>query len=48
MLLRMLREPVTGRPGPLARLVALLIVVGMIGITGPVLVEVVRWVAGLL
>jgi hypothetical protein len=48
MLLRMLREPATGRPGPLARLVALLIVIGLFALTGPVLVEVVRWVAGLL
>jgi hypothetical protein len=48
MLLRMLREPVTGRPGPLARLLALLIVVGLIALTGPVLVEVARWIAGLL
>ena len=48
MLLRMLREPATGRPGPLARLLALLVVIGLIAITGPVLVEVARWVAGLL
>jgi hypothetical protein len=48
MLLRMLREPVTGRPGPLARLLALLLVIGLVAITGPVLVEVVRWVASLL
>jgi hypothetical protein len=48
MLLRMLREPVTGRPGPLARLLALLIVIGLVALTGPVLVEVVRWVAALL
>ena len=48
MLLRMLREPVTGRPGPLARLLALLVVLGLLGITGPVLVEVARWVIGLL
>ena len=48
MLLRMLREPVTGRPGPLARLLAVLLVIGMVAITGPVLVGVARWLAGLL
>jgi hypothetical protein len=48
MLLRMLREPATGRPGPLARLLALLVVIGLVAITGPVLVVVARWVTGLL
>ncbi len=48
MLLRMLREPATGRPGPLARLLAVLLVVGLVAITGPILVGVARWVAGLL
>ena len=48
MLLRMLRGPEIGKPGPLARLVALLLVLGLVAITGPVLVDVVRWVVALL
>ncbi len=44
----MLREPGTGKPGPLARLVAVLILVALIAISAPVLVPVVRWVIGLL
>ena len=48
MLLRLLREPVTGRPGPLARILAVLLVIGLVAITGPVLVGVARWLAGLL
>lgn len=37
MVLRLLREPRTGRPGPLARLVAGLVVVGLLAAAGPVL-----------
>ena len=48
MLLRMLRGPETGRPGPLARLLALLLVLGLVAISAPVLVVVVRWVVSLL
>jgi hypothetical protein len=48
MLLKMLREPFSGRPGPLARLIAVLIVLGLVAGTGPVLVPVVRWVLELL
>lgn len=48
MLLRMLRGPEAGKPGPLARLVALLLVLGLVGISAPVLVEITRWVVGLL
>jgi hypothetical protein len=48
MLLRMLREPGTGRPAPLARLLALLLVLGMLGITAPVLLPVLRWLLSLL
>jgi hypothetical protein len=44
----MLREPGTGRPGPLARLLAVLIIVGLIGISAPVLSVVFSWVLGLL
>jgi hypothetical protein len=48
MLLRMLREPGTGRPAPLARLLALLLVLGMIGISVPVLLPLVGWLLALL
>ena len=47
-MLRMLREPGTGKPGPLARLTAVLLVVGLVGISAPVLIPVVRWVVSLL
>jgi hypothetical protein len=40
----MLREPRTGRPAPVARLVALLVVLGMVAATGPLLLHVVAWV----
>ena len=48
MVLRMLREPATGRPGPLARLLAVLLLVGIVAIAAPVLVPVVVWVVALL
>jgi hypothetical protein len=48
VLLRLLREPRTGRPAPLARLVALLVVVGLLVTAGPVLLPMVRWVASFL
>lgn len=44
----MLREPRTGRPAPLARLVALLLVVGLLGISAPALLGLGRWLLGLL
>jgi hypothetical protein len=44
----MLREPRSGRPGPAARLVALLLVVGLVAASAPVLLPVVRWVLDLL
>ncbi len=47
-LLRMLRDPVTGGPGPLARLIAVLLVLGLVAAAAPVLVVVARWVVGLL
>jgi hypothetical protein len=51
VLLRVLRRPGLGRPSPLARLLAVLVVVGMVGVTAPVLLEVVvpvaHWFAGL-
>lgn len=48
MLLRMLREPRTGRPAPGARLLALLLVIALLGISAPVVVPAVRWVVQLL
>ena len=47
-MLRMLREPGTGKPGPLARLMAVLLVIGLVGLSAPVLIPVVRWVLSLL
>jgi hypothetical protein len=44
----MMRDPVSGRPGPLARLVAVLLVLGLVGLSAPVLIPVVRWVVDLL
>ena len=52
MLLRALRNPGAGRPSALARMLAALVVIGMVGLTAPVLVRVAvpvaRWLAGLL
>ncbi|GAB3673089.1 hypothetical protein [Angustibacter aerolatus] len=49
MLLRMLRQPRAGRPSLLARVVAALVVVGMVGLAAPVLstpvAAVLRWLA---
>jgi len=51
VLLRALREPGQGRPSPLARLMAALVVVALLGVSAPVLAAVlppvVRWVAAL-
>lgn len=51
MLLRALREPGAGRPSPLARVMAALVVIALLGVSAPVLAAVlppvVRWVAGL-
>ena len=47
MLLRSMREPGTGRPSPLARLLAVIVVVGMVAISAPTLMPVVRWLASL-
>jgi hypothetical protein len=35
VLLRLLREPRTGRPGLLARLIAVLVVIGLLAVVGP-------------
>jgi hypothetical protein len=48
VLLRLLREPRTGRPAPIARLLAVLVVVGLVAITGPVLLPALVWLYGLL
>ena len=49
MILRVLNEPGTTRPAPLVRLVALLLVLGMVGITGPaVVMPLLSWVLSLL
>jgi hypothetical protein len=45
--MRRLREPGTGRPAPLARLLALLVVVGLVAAAAPVLIPVTEWVLGL-
>jgi hypothetical protein len=48
VLLRLLREPHTGRPAPIARLVAIVVVLGLVLGAGPVLLPIARWVASLL
>ena len=47
-MLRRLREPRTGRPGPGARLLAVVLVGCLIGMEGPVLMPVLHWVLALL
>lgn len=46
--LRAMREPETGKPGPAARLIAVLLVACLVGMSGPVLMPVIRWVLALL
>jgi hypothetical protein len=46
--LRLLREPRTGRPAPIARMVALVVVLGMLVAAGPVLLPLTRWVVSFL
>ena len=48
MLLRLLREPSTGRPARGTRLLAVVLVVGMVGFSAPVLMPVFSWLTGLL
>lgn len=48
MLLRALREPDTRHPSPLARLLAVLVVVGLVGASAPVLYPVLGWLARIL
>ncbi len=47
-MLRMLREPRSGRPGPGARLVAALLVLGLIAVSAPALLPPLLWVLDLL
>ena len=44
----MLREPDTGRPAPLTRLLALLVVIALGGWSAAALFPLVRWLLGLL
>lgn len=51
-MLRLMRQPRAGRPSLLARAVALLIVLGLVAITAPILAPLVsavlRWLGGVL
>ncbi|GAB2688582.1 hypothetical protein GCM10027194_23460 [Thalassiella azotivora] len=42
-----MREPGTGRPSPLARLLAVLVVLGMLAVSAPVAMPVLRWLSSL-
>lgn len=46
--LRLLQEPRGGRPAPLTRLIALLVVVAMVSLAAPAVIPVVGWVLSLL
>lgn len=43
MLLKVMRQPRAGRPSALARLLAGLVVLGMVAVSAPVLVPVAGW-----
>ena len=43
-MLRRLRDPWTGRPGPLSRLLAVVLVACLIGMQGRVLLPALHWV----
>lgn len=47
-MLRALREPGTGRPSPLARVLALLVVLGLVAISAPPVLSLVGWLFSLL
>jgi len=47
-MLRLLREPGTGRPAPGVRLLAVVLLAVLIGSSAPVLIPIVRWVLSLL
>ena len=46
-MLRAMREPGTGRPSPLTRLLAVVVVLGMVAVSAPVAMPVLRWLASL-
>ena len=48
MLLKALREPGTGRPAPITRLLAVLVVIGLLALSAPVAMPVLRWLVSLL
>jgi hypothetical protein len=48
VLLRLMRDPKTGGPAPLARVIALLLLLGLVGLSAPVLIPVLGWVVNLL
>jgi hypothetical protein len=43
----MLREPRTGRPAPVTRLLALLLIAGLVAVSAPPLLLLLRWVLSL-
>jgi hypothetical protein len=47
-MLRMLLGTEAGGHSPLTRLIAVLLIIGLVGISVPVLIPVFRWVIGLL
>jgi hypothetical protein len=47
VVLRALRQPGTGSPSPLARLLAVLVVLGMLAGISPVVAAALRWLLGL-
>jgi hypothetical protein len=47
-MLRMLLGTDTGGHSPLVRLIAVLLIVGLVGISAPVLIPVFRWIVALL
>jgi hypothetical protein len=48
VLLRLMRDPKSGGPAPLARVIALLLLLGLVGLSAPVLIPVLGWVVNLL
>lgn len=47
MVLRAMREPGTGRPSSLTRLLAVVVVLGMVAISAPIAMPVLRWLVSL-
>jgi len=48
VVLRLLREPRSGRPAPLTRLLALVVAAGLLAVSAPALWPVIAWFLGLL